>query len=463
MIPLPQTAGKRYGVMGLGRSGLASARALVASGAEVLAWDDRADSVPEGSLRHDFREGAWPERLEGIVWSPGIPFLHRTPNAVARRAMAEGCPLVADMDLLAAAGLNATLVGITGTNGKSTTTALLAHVLREAGREAVAGGNIGAAALELPALGAGGVYALELSSYQLELCQSARFSIGIWLNLTPDHLDRHGGMHGYAAAKSRLWRNTAPGDVAVIGTDTDWGQAEAARAKAAGRRVVAISGSTLPAGGVGVEGSKLVSMVAGEREVVADLTNATALPGPHNAENAAAVAAAALALGLRPAEIARGFASFPGLAHRQERVRDIGQVGYINDSKATNAESTAKALACYPRIYWVLGGLAKAGGIQALSPYFERIAHAYLIGEAAAAFAETLESAAIPHTLAGDLATATALAHQAAQADKADTAGGESVVLLSPACASFDQWPSFEARGDAFREQVLGLEEGRKP
>jgi len=455
MIPLPQINGKRYGVFGLGKSGRAAAMALRAAGAEVLVWDDTVETPPDGCARHDFRAGAWPA-MAGLVWSPGIPFGHPAPHPVAARARRQACPLLSDIDLLADAGTGATLVGVTGTNGKSTTTALFAHVLATAGRKAVAGGNIGAAALDLPALGEDGIYVLELSSYQLELCESARFPVGIWLNLTPDHLDRHGGLHGYAAAKHRLWRHTRPGDVAVIGSDGPFGAAEAARAEAVGRRVVPISGSRLPEGGVGVADGWLVSAMQAQPQRIAPLDSCRALPGPHNAENAAAVAAAALSLGLGPDAIAAGLASFPGLAHRQERVRTIGHVAYVNDSKATNAESAAKALVCYPRIYWICGGLAKAGGIAPLTPLKGRIAQAFLIGTAARDFAATLEAAAIPHTASGDLLTALAAAHKAAQADPAPSA-----VLLSPACASFDQWPSFEARGDAFRAAVLALEETR--
>ena len=455
MISLPRVKGKQYGVIGLGRSGRASAAALSANGATVLAWDDKTERVPDGATRHDFRTGDWPA-VEGLVWSPGIPFLHPTPHSAAVRAAALGCPLISDIDMLAAAETGAQLVGITGTNGKSTTTALLAHVLNHAGRTAVAGGNIGAAALELPDVGPEGVYVLELSSYQLELCQSTRFPIGIWLNLTPDHLDRHGGLHGYAAAKSRLWRNTAPGDVAIIGTDGGFGKEEAERAAAAGRVVVPISGTHVPSDGVGVANGKLMSQMGGSSAELIDLRECAALPGAHNGENAAAVAAAALCLGLTNAQIAAGLQTFPGLAHRQEMVRQIGQVSYVNDSKATNAESTAKALVCYPKIYWICGGLAKAGGIAPLASLFNRVAAAFLIGAAAKPFAATLETAAIPHSDHGDLLTALAAAHRAAQADPEP-----SVVLLSPACASFDQWPSFEARGDAFRTAVQALQETR--
>ncbi len=451
MIPLPQVSGKRYGVVGLGKSGRSAIAALHAGGAEVLAWDDKVGEMPEGAIRQDFRTGVWPA-LDGLVWSPGVPFLHPAPHAAAVRALAENCPLVCDIDLLADSGSQAALAGITGTNGKSTTTALLAHALTEAGRPAVAGGNIGAAALELPDLGADGTYVLELSSYQLELCQTARFPVGIWLNLTPDHLDRHGGMHGYAAAKSRLWRNSQPGDVAVIGIDGAFGKAEAVTAANAGRRVVPVSGSHLPEGGVGVQGGMLLDDTGASRVDILALDECPALPGAHNAENAAAVTAAALALRLTHTQIAAGMRSFPGLAHRQERVRTIGHVTYINDSKATNAESTAKALDCYDRIYWIAGGLAKAGGITPLAPWFGRIAHAFLIGQAAQVFGETLATTRVPHSDEGDLAGAIAAAHAAAQADPA-----ASVVLLSPACASFDQWPSFERRGDAFRDAVQRL------
>jgi UDP-N-acetylmuramoylalanine--D-glutamate ligase len=451
MIPLPHTKGKRYGVVGLGKSGRASASALVAAGADVLVWDDRIEVVPEGAIRHNFLEGPWPE-LEGLVWSPGIPFLHPAPHPIAARARHEGSRLVCDIELLAQAEGSATLVGVTGTNGKSTTTALLAHLLQQAGRPAVAGGNIGAPALALPDLG-GGVYVLELSSYQLELSQDARFPVGIWLNLTPDHLDRHGGLHGYAAAKSRLWRQTEAGDIAIIGADRAFGLAEMERASAAGRNVVPVSGRRLPSGGFGVRDGRLIDARGAAESVIANLADCPALPGAHNAENAAAASAAALVLGLHPGEVAAGLATFPGLPHRQERVGQIGRVVYVNDSKATNAESTAKALDCYRRIYWIAGGLPKAGGIAALAPWFGRVVHAFLIGQAADAFADTLSAARVVHSQSGDLASAVAAAHQAAQADPE-----ASVVLLSPACASFDQWPNFEARGDAFREVVVDLQ-----
>ena len=456
MIPLPQVNGKRYGVVGLGKSGRAAVNALLASGAEVLAWDDKIETVPEGAARHDFRSDDWPA-VEGLVWSPGIPFSHPRPHPAAIRAKAAGCPLICDVDLLAESGTAATLVGLTGTNGKSTTTALLAHILQQAGQQAVAGGNIGAAALELPDLGRDGTYVLELSSYQLELCQTARFPVGIWLNLAPDHLDRHGGMHGYAAAKSRLWRNTQPGDVAIVGADSAYGAAEAEAAAKAGRLIVPISGTRLPSGGVGVADGMLLDARQEPAKPIIAMAECPALPGAHNAENAAAAAAAALALELTPAQIATGMRTFPGLAHRQERVRQIGHVTYINDSKATNAESTEKALDCYQRIYWIAGGLPKAGGITPLEPWFKRIAHAFLIGQAAPAFAETLVATRIPHSDEGDLAAAISAAHAAAQADPQD-----SVVLLSPACASFDQWPSFEARGDAFRDAVCSLDHPRQ-
>ncbi len=453
MIPLPQVAGKGYGVVGLGKSGRAAVAALLSGGAEVLAWDDKTEAVPDGAVRHDFRSGDWPP-VQGLVWSPGIPFLHPVPHPAAVRARAHGCPLVSDIDLVAESGTQAALVGVTGTNGKSTTTALLAHMLQRAGRAAVAGGNIGAAALELPDLGAGGTYVLELSSYQLELCQTGRFPVGIWLNLTPDHLDRHGGMHGYAAAKSRLWRNSRPGDVAVIGIDGEFGRAETAKAAAAGRRVVPVSGSCLPGGGIGVRDGRLVDATGDAAVEIVALAACPALPGAHNAENAAAAAAAGLALGLKHAEIAAGLRSFPGLAHRQERVRQIGRVTYINNSKATNAESTAKALNCYDRIYWIAGGLPKAGGIAPLAPWFGRVAYAFLIGQAAPAFTETLAATRVSSSDVGDLASAVAAAHAAAQADPRN-----SVVLLSPACASFDQWPNFESRGEAFRDAVNRLQQ----
>jgi len=338
--------------------------------------------------------------------------------------------------------------GITGTNGKSTTTALVGHILKAAGIRVAIGGNLGIAALLLEALGADGVYVLEMSSYQLELTKSLAFDVAVLLNITPDHLDRHGGMDGYVAAKERIFAGQNARRAAIIGVDDAICRGIAAKLAAAGHKVIPISAETAALGGVYIADGQLVDDIDRAQRRVLDLAQAERLPGRHNWQNAAAAFAAARALGVDAHDAVQGIKSFPGLAHRQELIATIDGVRYINDSKATNADATAKALACYDDICWIAGGVAKEGGIASLAPYFPRIRHAFLIGEAAPAFAVTL-AGKVPSTRSGDLATALRQAHDAARQ------GG--TVLLSPACASFDQFTDFEARGDAFRRLVDAL------
>ncbi|MBI3514820.1 MAG: UDP-N-acetylmuramoyl-L-alanine--D-glutamate ligase, partial [Proteobacteria bacterium] len=434
----------------------AAAAALVGSGAEVLAWDDaalareaaRAAGIPIVDLGAiDWRRPA------ALILSPGIPHSFPQPHPIVARARAAGCPVIGDIELLVRARREAGYVGITGTNGKSTTTALVGHILAGVGRAVAVGGNLGTPVLSFDALGAGGVYVLEMSSYQLELTPSAVFDVAVLLNLSPDHLDRHGGMAGYVAAKRRIFENQTRVHVAVVGIDDDATRAIADELTGAGRQIVRpISGERAVKGGVYVVDGALVDDSEGARAPVMDLTRVSSLPGRHNHQNAAAAYATARALGLGAAEIAPRIASFPGLAHRQERVAEIDGVVFVNDSKATNADAAARALGCYPTIYWIAGGVAKDGGITTLTGFFARIRHAYLIGEAAPAFAETLGDV-VPHTIVGDLESAVRAAFADARA--ADAAGA--VVLLSPACASFDQYPNFEVRGDHFRRVVAAL------
>jgi UDP-N-acetylmuramoylalanine--D-glutamate ligase len=357
---------------------------------------------------------------------------------------------VSDVELLWRARRSARFVAITGTNGKSTTTALIAHVLKAAGLEIVAGGNIGTPALDLPALGPRGVYVLELSSYQLEITPSAIYDVAVLLNITPDHLDRHGGMDGYVAAKRLIFRGQGEDDTAIVGVDD--GICRRIRADLAARgaqRVVAISAFDGAAGGVFAGGQWLIDDLDRLSRPLADLSRARALPGTHNGQNAAAAYAVARALDV-PAEIAaKALLDFPGLAHRQELVGTADGVRFINDSKATNADAAARALESYENIFWIAGGIAKEGGIAPLAPFFPHIAHAFLIGQAAPDFARTLEGR-VPHTSCGTLEAALDAAHKAARAAGKKPA----VVLLSPACASFDQFKNFEARGDAFRALV---------
>lgn len=457
MIEAPQFAGSTIAVLGLGRSGLAAARALAASKADVRAWDDdaprRAAAQAAGITITDLAGGRW-EDMDALVLSPGIPHTHPEPHPLVAEAKRAGCTIMCDIEILARARGQASFIGVTGTNGKSTTTALLGHILKSAGRHVAIGGNIGTPALDLPALDESGTYVLELSSYQLELMTTPVFDVAVVINISPDHLDRHGGMDGYAAAKRRLLGLQRTPATLVIGIDdphcrTLW---DAARKAASPARIFPISNHTIAAGGVYVSQGALIDDTAGDAQTMFDLRNAPALPGVHNGQNAAAAYAVARALGVSPQHILDGLRSFPGLAHRQELVATRDGVRYINDSKATNADAAARALACYDSIYWIAGGRAKAGGIGALAPWFDRIRHSFLIGEAAADFAATLDGV-VPVTLSGDLATATRQAHEMARAD----GHPDAVVLLSPACASFDQWSDFEARGNAFRGRVKEL------
>ena len=440
--PADLFAGRRYAVVGLGRNGVPVARALLAMGAGVGVWDDRADArAASGLPLHDPAAGL--DGFDALVLSPGIPHRLPTPHPAALAAQAAGVPVLSDAELLfqavRAAGSHARFAGVTGTNGKSTTTALLAHILTVAGVPNAAGGNLGTASLALPLLGNDGVYVLEMSSYMLERLQTLRFDAAALLNLSPDHLDRHGDMAGYIAAKMHIFDRQEAGDAAVAGID----DADTA-ALTQGR--ITVSGHQ--AAYVWCDGTSLRD-AAGPIVAMAD---APALPGQHNAQNAAAAAALALALGVGRDAIARGVATFTGLPHRQQRVAVVYGVAWINDSKATNADAAARALACYDRLVWIAGGQAKAGGIEALRPLLPRVAHAELIGQDAAVLAATLAGAGVPHHQAGTLDAAVPLAAAAAQRL------GAPVVLLSPACASFDQFSGFEARGDRFRDLVLGLD-----
>ncbi len=452
MIPLPFLKDRTVAVMGLGISGLSAVRTLVASGAKVCAWDDdekkHEAARAAGAEIVDLRDCDW-TRPVLLVWSPGIPHTWPKPHPVAEAARRAGRPMVTDVDILARACPEATFVGITGTNGKSTTTSLIAHILRAAGRKIAVGGNLGTPALDLEALDASGIYVLEMSSYQLELSPAVAFGVSILLNVTPDHLARHGGMEGYIVAKRRIFDHQAPPRAAIIGVDDPACRAIHDRlVSSAGHKVLPISAERPLSGGIHAEAGILFDDRPGEAGRIADLTAIATLPGRHNWQNACAAYAACRSLGLSVEEILKGIAAYPGLAHRQELVAEINGVRYVNDSKATNADAAAKALDCYDEVYWIAGGLPKEGGIGTLSPYFPRIRHAFLIGQAANDFAATLGEQ-VPHTLAGDLATAVEEARR-----MAENKGNHPVVLLSPACASWDQFKSFEERGDVFRRLV---------
>ncbi len=454
-IPFTPFLGARVAVVGLGRAGLPAAARLRDWGAEVTVWDDkpaaRQAAEAAGFVLSNPAEGAF--RADALLLSPGIPHSLPAPHPAAAAAVAAGAPILCDVEFLYRAVLashsRARFVGVTGTNGKSTTTALIHHILRGAGMACEVGGNLGPAALDLNILGSEGVYTLEMSSYMLERIATLRFNVAVMLNLSPDHLDRHGDMAGYAAAKARIFARQQAGDVAVLGQD-DALTAQMGRDVAA--RLVPISGMAPQPGGVWAEG-RLLRDDSGR---IVELDEAVALPGAHNAQNAAAAAAACMALGVARADIARGILTYPGLPHRQEMVATADGVTFVNDSKATNADSTARALASYDRVVWIAGGMAKEGGIAPLAPFFPRIAKAFLIGRDAPAMAATLRDAGVAHEILNTLEAALPAAAEAA------FAGAAPVVLLSPAAASFDQFSGFDARGDRFRDLAQALVAARK-
>ncbi len=455
MVPTFRYAGEKVVVMGLGKSGLSAAASLRASGADVAVWDDQPANLAQGTgLGYPTFDGAAPlAGVSAVVWSPGIPHTFPRPHALAAKARAQNIPLACDVDLLLEAQTDAGVVAITGTNGKSTTTALTAHVFATAGRKVAAGGNIGIPALDLEPLGLGGTYVLELSSYQLELVPHLACETAVLLNITADHLDRHGGMDGYIAAKRRIFSHQRPPRVAIIGIDDPHCAALYDALRRDGLHTVwPISVKQAAPGGFYVRDGKLIDATGASTVTIIDLATVARLPGAHNWQNAAAAAAAARAAGISHESIAEGMRSFPGLKHRQELVREVANVSFVNDSKATNADAAEKALACYRNIYWIAGGRPKDGGIKSLAPLFGRIHHAFLIGEAARDFAGTLAGHA-PLTLYDDMETAIAQAGAMALKDKLPGA----TVLLSPACASFDMFKSFEERGDRFRAEVLKL------
>ena len=456
MTPVETLRGQTVAVFGLGGSGLSTLRALVSGGAEVAAWDDnekaRARAAEAGFALVDLSEADW-RSFRLLVLSPGVPFTHPEPHWTVKRADEAGVPVIGDIELFAreraSRAPDAPFVAVTGTNGKSTTTALIAHVLREAGRDVALGGNIGVPALDLPPPEASWTHVLECSSYQIDLAPSLNPTVGLLINITPDHLDRHGSIEGYAAVKERL---VAQSEIALVGVDDEPSRQIAARLKARiGRpRVVAVSGCDSPLADVYVADRRIISR--NDRSAPVDLGGARALRGDHNGQNAAFACAAARALGVGEAVIEAAFRSFPGLAHRMEEVGRSGRTIFINDSKATNADAAEKALKSFHDIHWILGGKPKSGGIESLRPLFSRVARAYLIGEASDAFAQTLDGF-VPFERCGDLARATEAAARDAFASSAE----EPAVVLSPACASFDQFANFEARGDAFRALVADL------
>jgi UDP-N-acetylmuramoylalanine--D-glutamate ligase len=461
MIPVRGFEARKVAVFGLARTGLAAARSLKAGGANVALWDEnpaaRETARREGFTLEDLSTADWSE-LAGLVLSPGVPLTHPAPHWTVEKARDAGVEIMGDIELFARAVAAAPahkrpkIVAITGTNGKSTTTALVGHVCRQAGRDVRIGGNIGVGVLGLEDMHGGAVYVLELSSYQLDLTSSLKPDVSIILNISPDHLDRHGDMDGYVAAKKRILLNQGKGDTAVVGVDDPWCQQICTEITAANRRtIVPISARRSMGRGVYVLQGVLYDATGERVTEIADLTRAVSLPGRHNWQNAAAAYAAACALGIPEQSAAEGLMTFPGLAHRMETVGAIGRVRFVNDSKATNADAARQALSSYPKVYWIAGGQPKAGGIESLADLFGVVAKAYLIGEAQDEFARSLDKRA-PYAKCGTMDAAV----QAAFVD-ARASGDDAIVLLSPACASFDQYADFEQRGEAFRAAVHEL------
>jgi UDP-N-acetylmuramoylalanine--D-glutamate ligase len=462
MIPVRGYDGHRVAVLGLGRSGLPAVHALRAGGADVIAWDDgeaaRSAAEADGMTLVDLtRPGAF-DGVTALIVSPGIPHLYPRPHPAVAAAWDAGVAVDNDVGLFFRSFATEDwdsfdrapqVVCITGSNGKSTTTALLVHVLEAAGRPVQMGGNIGRGVLDLEPAVDGMVVVLELSSYQTELARALQPDIAVFLNISPDHLDRHGGMGGYFAAKRRLFTQGGPSR-SIIGVDEKEGRylANIMREMAGTADPVTMISAGRKPGGRGwtifARKGFLAEWRGGRQITSFDLRSIETLPGSHNHQNACAAYAAARSLGLAPRQIESAMATYSGLPHRAQFIATRGGVRYVNDSKATNADAAAKSLASFERIRWIAGGRPKAGGIATLAPLFPRIAKAYLIGEAAADFAATLGE--VPHAISGTLDRAVAQARSEAQE-------GETV-LLAPACASFDQFPSFEARGDAFVKLV---------
>jgi UDP-N-acetylmuramoylalanine--D-glutamate ligase len=459
VIPVTSFKGKTVAVFGLGGSGLASCHALKVGGANVVASDDNADSLAQaakaGFTTANLREVAW-SGLSALVLAPGVPLTHPAPHWTVLAAKRAGVEVIGDIELFCRerkrSTPNAPFVAITGTNGKSTTTALVAHLMREAGHDVQMGGNIGTAILSLEPPRMGRVHVIEMSSYQIDLTPSLDPAVGILLNVSEDHIDRHGTLANYAAVKERLVACVQKSGVAVIGVDDNWCRAAADRIEQAGTSVVRVSVRQPLADGIYTERDLIVRASGGARGEVARIGGIGSLRGQHNAQNAACASAAAMALGAKEDVIQKGLRSFPGLAHRMEQVGRRGGVLFVNDSKGTNADAAARALSSFNDIFWIAGGKPKTGGITGLAEFFPRIRKAYLIGEAAQEFAGTLGEK-VPHEISETLDNAIAAA-----ARDADASGlADPVVLLSPACASFDQYRNFEIRGNRFRELVQAL------
>jgi UDP-N-acetylmuramoylalanine--D-glutamate ligase len=464
MTPVTSFAGKTVAVFGLGGSGLASCHALKAGRAKVIAGDDSTDNVAKaaqaGFITADLRTVSW-ANFAALILTPGAPLTHPSPHWSVLMARRAGVEVIGDIELFCRErrrhAPDAPFVAITGTNGKSTTTALIAHLMRFAGYDTQMGGNIGTAILSLEPPRMGRVHVIEMSSYQIDLAPSLDPSAGILLNISEDHIDRHGTLEHYAAVKERLVAGVQAQGTAIVGVDDTFSRNIADRIDRSGKRVVRVSVRNPLADGLYVERETIVRASGGARSEIARLGGIGSLRGLHNAQNAACAAASALSMGVSGDTLQNGLRSFPGLAHRMEQVGQRGNVLFVNDSKGTNADAAAHALSSFSDIFWIAGGKPKAGGITGLAEYFPRIRKAYLIGEAAKEFSGTLGER-VAHEMSETLDVAVTSAARDAEASGL----ADAVVLLSPACASFDQYRNFEIRGAKFRDLVTALP-GVKP
>ncbi|WP_114009447.1 UDP-N-acetylmuramoyl-L-alanine--D-glutamate ligase [Cohaesibacter intestini] len=464
MIPVTIFKDETIAVFGLGGSGLATLEALVAGGAQVIAYDDNAASCAkasaiEGVSVKDLRKADW-TGFAALVLAPGVPLTHPEPHWSVKLAQQAGVEVIGDVELFCrqrrALGIDCPFIAITGTNGKSTTTALVSHLLGDAGLDVQMGGNIGTPILALEPLSPDRVYVIEVSSYQIDLAPTINPSIGLLLNVSADHLDRHGDLLNYARIKARMITSS---DLAVVGLDDRLTANVASNMRLKGKPVVTISGFGNERAMMAAPDGILQSM---EGDFLFNLDQARALRGTHNAQNAAAAVAIARQFDITPASLSRALISFGGLAHRMEEVGVEGRLVFINDSKATNADAAARALAAFKHVHWILGGKAKDGGIESLIDYFPRVDHAYLIGEATDLFAETLARHNVAFSRCEHMDIALEKAIVVAKTDH--DGAGEVAILLSPACASFDQFPNFMVRGDQFRQAVVTyLETGSVP
>ncbi|SNY94374.1 UDP-N-acetylmuramoylalanine--D-glutamate ligase [Cohaesibacter sp. ES.047] len=454
MIPITIFKDQTIAVFGLGGSGMATLEALAAGGTKVLAYDDNEASrekaaAIDGVEIADLHTADWSD-IAALVLAPGVPLTHPEPHWSVQRARDAGVEIIGDIELFCRQrhvdGPNCPFIAITGTNGKSTTTALVAHLLKEAGMDVQMGGNIGTPILALEPFVDDRIYVIEVSSYQIDLAPGIDPNIGLLLNISADHLDRHGDLSNYARIKARL---VGASNMAVVGLDDRLTANIASQLRLNGRAVATISGFGNERAMLSAPDGVLQSM---EGDFLFNLDQARALRGTHNAQNAAAAVSVVRQLDVPPAVLSRGLISFGGLEHRMEEVGEKDGLLFINDSKATNADAASRALNSFRSIRWIAGGLAKEGGIETLVDYFDRIEHAYLIGEAAAAFADTLSKGGVPFSQCGHMDVA--LARAVEDAKESNNAGKERVILLSPACASFDQFPNFMRRGDVFRDAV---------